>query len=111
MYTIPLNNSPNQRFYASVPINGENREFKFNLWYNSIAEYWLISVEDMVSGEKMFDNLPLLVSYGRFEDILCQLKYKQIGLAGVLPKVANFQKSMPDDTNLGTGYILIWGNN
>ena len=111
MLVVPLTNSPNQSFYSSIPINGENREFKLELWYNYEANYWLLSATDLMANKKLFTNLPLLVSYGRFANILCQLAYKQIGFSGVLPRVSEFPESMPDDENLGTSYILIWGDN
>lgn len=110
MLVVPLTNSPNQTFSIVLPVDGENRSFKFELWYNEIAEYWLISATDTKTNTKLFDNLPLLTSYGEYFNILNQLSYKKIGTAGVLPQIGEFQKSMPDDTNLGKEYVLIWGD-
>ena len=110
MLIVPLSNSPNQTFNIVVPVDGENRTFKFDLWYNEVAEYWLITATDTKTNTKLFDNLPLLTSYGEFFNILTQLTYKKIGTAGVLPNSADFKKSMPNDKNLGTEYVLIWGD-
>lgn len=111
MYIIPLTNSPNQNFNCVIPINGENRSFNIKLWYNEQAEYWLMSLTDVKSGVLQFDNLPLLTSNNNFFNILCQLKYMNIGICGVLPRVVEFKESMPNDKNIGEDYILIWGDN
>lgn len=111
MYKVPLTPAPNQSFQVSIPVNRENRNFKFDLWYNYQAEYWLLAVSDLTSNKMLFDNIPLLVSYGKFFNMLCQLGYLQIGICGVLPNVSDFSKSMPNDENIGSSYVLVWGDN
>ena len=108
MYKIPLTNSPNQTFNCIVPVNGENHNLRFTLWYNYKAKYWLMSIFEITENKEMFENLPLLVSKGRFENILCQLGYMDLGMAGVVPLIDSLEN--PDNTNLGTAYILLWGD-
>ena len=110
MFVVPLTTLPNQTFNIVIPVDGVNRTFKMDLWYNEVAEYWLLSCTDIKTDEVLFRNLPLLTSMNTTFNILRQLSYKEIGMAGVLPRVIEFSKSMPDDTNLGSEYVLVWGD-
>lgn len=110
MVKIPLTNSPNQKFICTVPVNGENKNFRFELWYNYQAEYWLFSLYDISTESYIFSNLPLLSSNYKFYDILYQLDYMKIGVCIMLPLIID-KKSAADDKNLGTSYVMIWGDN
>lgn len=110
MVKIPLTNSPNQKFTCAVPVNGENKNFRFELWYNYQAEYWLFSLYDISTESYIFSNLPLLSSNYKFYDILYQLDYMKIGVCIMLPLIVD-KKSAADDKNLGTSYVMIWGDN
>ena len=109
-YRIPLSPYPNQTFSASIPVNDENKDLKFELSYNSVAGYWMMTVSDVQTEEVIFSQLPLLCSFGDFCNMLRQLDYKLIGSAFVFP--VNFTKaSMPNDKNLGSDYTLLWSDN
>lgn len=110
MVRIPLYPYPNQTFQCRVPVNGGNKNFRFNLWYNEQAEYWLLTLVDVDKEETIFANLPLLASKNNFADMITQLDYKMIGMCFVIPQITD-KASAPDDENLGTGYIMIWGDN
>ena len=71
---------------------------------------WLLSLSDVDTETLIFDNLPILSSGIYFHDILHQLDYKRIGMCMIVP-VINDKRSMPNDKNLGSGYIMIWGDN
>lgn len=110
MYKIPLTNSPNQTFSITIPINGENKTFVFNLKYNYQAKYWLLTIEDYETEQILVSNIPLLSSTFDFASILKQFEYKLIGNAYVVP-VYNQSLSMPDNKNIGTDFALMWGDN
>lgn len=110
MYKIPLSPQPNQTLTCTIPINGDNVSFKFKFWYNEQAQYWLMSIFDSREEKEILSNIPLLFSYYKYFNILCQFGYMRIGMAFVYPKIEDL-KSMPDDKNLGTNYLLIWGDN
>ena len=111
MYKIPLTNYPNQSFICNVPVNGANVEFRFELWYNEVAGYWLLSLYKVLGNELLFSNLPLLHSINTYSDILCQLGYKNIGMCLIVPTFRDDRRSMPDDKGLGGAYIMVWGDN
>lgn len=110
MYKVPLTNSPNQSFKCTLPVNGGNIQFKFELWYNEQAKYWLISATNVQTGELYFSNLPLLTSKGKFADILNQLGYKGIGCCIMVP-VDDQNGSQANDKDIGKSYIMVWGDN
>ena len=49
-------------------------------------------------------------SNNKFYDILCQLDYMKIGIYVMLPLIDD-KKSAADENNLGTSYVMIWGDN
>lgn len=110
MYKIPLTNSPNQTFSVTVPVNGENKDFTFNLSYNEQAGYWFLTLSDSISQEIIFSQLPLLCSFDGFSNIITQLSYKLIGSIYIAP-LQETANSMPNDEDIGTKYILVWGDN
>lgn len=110
MYKIPVSNYPNQTFVTTVPVNGQNKSFKFHLWYNYKSEYWLLTLSDVETETVIFENLPLVSSNGQFYNILSQLQHLCIGMCIMLP-VVDDKKSQANDKNLGTSYVMIWGDN
>lgn len=110
MYKVPLTNSPNQTFQCTIPVNQTNIDFNFNIWYNEKAKYWCLSLSNYKTGEVYFSNLPLLSSRKSYSNVINQLSYIGIGMLIMLP-VSEDEKSMADDTDLGTKYIMIWGDN
>lgn len=110
MYKIPLTTSPNQTFTCNIPVNGENVRFKFFLSYNDQAEYWLMTLTRLIDNLELLTNIPLLASQSRFADTFCQLDYLRIGFCIIAP-TSEEQNTMPNDTNLGQTYLMIWGDN
>lgn len=110
MYKIPLTNSPNQTFKVTIPVNGENMQFKFKLWYNYQAGYWLFTAINLKTNSEIFSNLPLLTSKGKFANIISQLDYMGIGICVMVP-VADPRGSMANDLDIGKGYVMVWGDN
>lgn len=112
MYKIPLTNSPNQTFTCTIPVNGENKTFTFNLNYNYIAKYWLMSLSDTQTEQFIVANIPLLSSTYNFANILRQFDYKMIGNAYIAPiSSKDAAASMPDNKTISTSYVLLWGDN
>lgn len=111
MLKIPLTNAPNQKFQCTLPVNNENIQFVFELWYNEQAKYWLLSLSNNTTKEQIFVNLPLLATKSDvFGNMMCQLEYKNVGICYVFP-IKEDLKSMPNDKELGELYIMVWGDN
>lgn len=110
MYTIPLTNAPNQTFFCNIPLNGGNKKLRFDLRYNTKAQYWMMTVTDARTNEEYITNIPLLSSNYAFRNLFNQLGYKNIGKCYIYNK-AGYVYSMPDDEDLGTAFLMLWGDN
>ena len=111
MIKVPLTNAPNQKFQCTLPVNDENIQFVFELWYNDQAKYWMLSLSNKTTREQIFVNLPLLATKSDvFGNLMCQLEYKNVGICYVFPTKED-QKSMPNDKELGELYLMVWGDN
>lgn len=110
MIKIPVSNYPNQSFVCTVPVNEQNINFRFRLWYNEQAQYWMLSIDDVKTEKNLISNIPVIASNYRFCNILYQMDYLKIGVCFVVP-TNNDKKSMPNDKDLGIGYFLVWSDN
>ena len=112
MQIIPLDCSPNQTFQITLSVNTLNISLKFFLSYNGIAGYWTMRVTDPQSGTVMLDSIPLIVCSTPTVPVnfIWQYDYLKIGSAYLI-KVGTSGGDYPDDTNLGTDFVLVWGDN
>jgi hypothetical protein len=101
---IPLTSDPDQYFTCTLPVDHRNITLFFRIRYNDAAKYWVMTIADK-NGFVMIDSIPLLPS----KNLLEQYKYMQIGSAYIV-KSGKLDTDRPDDTNLGTDYILVWGD-
>ena len=111
MYEIPLTTEPNQNFKITIPVNGKNLELKFNIRFNTVANYWVMTVIDALSDDILIDSLPLLTGRYPAANILEQYSYLEIGSAVIINTSTIDISDEPNDKNLGTDYILVWGDN
>lgn len=109
LYIIPVDNSPNRTFRVTIPVDGENKTFKFRFVYNVIGKYWMLTIMDL-SGNEIISNLNLVSTFGYDEgDLLRMVRYMRIGSLFICDKDAN-TFSAPDDTQLGNAYMMAWGD-
>lgn len=101
---IPLTTS-NQAFTCTLEIDGKNKKLAFSVRYNEIAKYWTMTVTDPTIGSVLLSSIPLLPA----GNILGQYAYLQIGSAYVV-NTGNTDTDRPGATNLGTDWILVWGD-
>lgn len=110
MHKIPLTNNPNQTFRVTVPLGDENKDVTVRLNFNEEANYWLMSLSDSVTEQSIFVNLPLLSSRYYYCNMITQLDYMNIGSIYIIP-IELSNNSAPDSFDLGTKYIMVWGEN
>jgi hypothetical protein len=110
MQIIPLTTSPNHTFVATISVNGRNITLSFFLSYNETAGYWTMRIKDPSTGVIILDSIPLLTDATPGANLLAQYDYLNIGSAYLI-KVAPSETDYPDDTNLGTLFVLVWGDN
>ena len=110
MYEIPLDTTPDQRFNVVVEVGGRNISLTLHLRYNTIGEMWNMDVSDGNTGKMLISRVPLLPGEGLASDNLRQFSHLGIGTAMVLAVTDNVQTDHPDITNLGTDFVLLWGD-
>ena len=109
LYKIPVTTLPNNTFNINVPVGDENLYFKLRFTYNSIAKYWMLSIFDADTLDCIISNLNMIETYGEYADLVKLFSYKHIGALYVV-NVGSVNSSMPDDTNFGTDFELVWSD-
>ena len=106
---VPLTNSPNQEFQITLSIDGEDLTLGLSLRYNELAGYWIMAVDDQFSN-RLLDSVPLITGAWPAANILGQYAYLAIGSAFVINASNTTAMDYPDSTNLGTDFVLLWGD-
>jgi hypothetical protein len=96
-------NAPNQSFVCNIKLANRTLNMGFSLSYNVVAGYWRCSLSDPSTGIDYVTNMPLVCG----ENLLAQFEHLNIGSMWIL-KVGNVPNDSPDDTNLGTEFIMVW---
>lgn len=107
MQIVPLT-PQNQTISCQLSVDGTNKTLILTITYNTPAGYWFMSISDS-NGTMLLDAIPLLVSDFPAADLLSQYTYLGIGSAAIVPASSLSSISL-DDTNLGTDYVLVWGD-
>lgn len=105
MYIVPLTPSPNQKFTCKIPIDNKSITFNFFLRYNTEAGYWIMDIYDNKQNPIVV-SVPLICGLNLLE----QFSYLKIGSAYIVKVDNTLLTDKPDDTNLGTNFILVWGD-
>jgi hypothetical protein len=105
---VPLTTDPNQKLSITLPVNGINLTLNLTINYNSAANYWVMTIADK-TGTVILDSVPLLTGKYPAADILGQYQYLGIGSAFVV-NASNTSLDIPNDTSLGTDFLLVWGD-
>ena len=102
-YTIPLTTDPNNSFQCALTLNGTAYTLGFFLSYNTIAGYWEMTISNALTDTVLISGIPLLTGC----NLLGQFEYMGLGSAYIINSDNNSNDS-PDDTNLGTSFVLEW---
>lgn len=102
---IPLTTAPNQEFICTIPVDNKNITLKLGLRFNSVANYWVMSISDPKTNKFILDGIPLLTG----GDLLEQYRYLGLGSAFILNRGDSSMDS-PDSTSLGSNFVLVWGD-
>lgn len=106
---LPVNSDPNQTFECSLPIDDKNRRFRFFFEWNPIGEYWQFDLYDLNQGGKQLLNKQVVCSIDYpYNNILKTYTYKELGSLYVISLLPS--KDRPGYNNLGTDYVLVWGD-
>jgi uncharacterized protein DUF6983 len=107
LQVIPTTSKPNQSFKTTVTVDGSNITLQFNIGYNEVAGYWVAKITDPLTGVCLVDSLPLVSGPLNDANLLSQHTYLRIGSMYLVD-----MSGVPlTDANLGTDFILAWGDN
>lgn len=106
---LPTNVQPNQTLTANLSVDGAPLNLQLTLRYNEIAGYWCMTVQN-AQGTVLLDSVPLLTGNDPICNILYQFQWLEIGSAFVLNQTGALTPNYPNNTNLGTGFQLAWGD-
>lgn len=106
MYIVPLTTSPNQTFTSTIPVNGGKIKFNFFLRYNTEQKCWEMDIRDK-NKNPLVVSVPLVCGL----NILEQYDYLNIGSAYIAKTDSNLTTDRPNEYNLGSTFILLWGDN
>ena len=106
--SIPLTTAPDQKFSITLPVDDKNITLTMRVRYNTQANYWWISIYK--GGTLLLDSLPLVAGNYPTANILEPYAYMGIGSAYIV-KVEDTTLDYPDDSTLGSNFVLVWGDN
>lgn len=106
---IPLTTDPNQTFQTTVSVDNQNITLSLTIRYNEMAGYWVMTITDPTTNIILLDSIPLITGSYPAANVLGQYAYLGIGSAYVV-KAGAVNMDYPDDTNLGTDFLLVWSD-
>lgn len=106
---LPIKQSINQTFDCTLPINSQNRQFRFTFEWNAIGDYWQLSVVDISKGLEIVNNQPICQISFPYNNIISRLNYKGIGSLYVVNLSGSDDR--PNYENLASDFALVWGDN
>lgn len=105
MYILPLTTKPNQKFSSTIPIDGKTIKLNFSLRYNTEAKYWVLDIFDS-KNDSLIVSLNLVCGLNLLE----QYSYLNIGSAYIVKVDQSLTDDIPNEYNLGTDFVLVWGD-
>jgi hypothetical protein len=107
---IPLTTAPNQSLQVALFVNGATLRLNLNIRYNEMANYWVLAISD-ANSNLLVDSIPLVTGTWPAANILKQYDYMEIGSAYVVNVSNIFTYDYPNADQLGTNFVLVWGDN
>lgn len=105
---IAVTTAPNWQSAVALTVDGATLVLNLAIHYNEVAHYPVLSVSD-VNDNLLVDSVPMITGNYPACNILKQQAYLGIGSAYLI-NVTGTPGGNPDNTNLGTGYLLWWGD-
>jgi hypothetical protein len=106
---IPFTNDPNQTLTVSLSIDNGVKTLKLAAHFNEIAGYWVMDISDQFSNPLVF-SIPLVTGYAPAANLLAAHGSLGIGSAYVVNASGTTAMDYPDQTNLGTDFLVIWSD-
>lgn len=102
---------PDERYQiitVTLPLGRNNIRLRFEIRYLNEPGMWFLSLSNLQTGESCCRYIPLIASYGGFNNLLEAFAYKQMGCLAVIPLVEHPQSENPGLNNLNE-FEIVWG--
>jgi len=106
---VYITSDPNQSFRCVLTVDGNNITLGFQIRWNSIANYWMMTLIDINTGNYIVDAIPLTTGVLPTPNLLQPYGYLGIGSCFIID-VSGIGNDYPNSSNLGTDYIMLWGD-
>lgn len=106
---VPLTNAPNQSIAVTLSVNGGSLSLNLSVYYNRQGKFWVMDVADSLFNP-LVSSVPLIAGVWPGSNILSAFGYLGIGSAYVINQ-NGVASDWPNDTNLGTDFVLLWDSN
>ena len=107
---VPIDTYPDQVIHVTVPTqNAVNARIILHLRYNTEGEFWRMDISDSRNNE-LVSGVPLLTGKYPAANILKQFDYLGIGSAIILNMTEATDADIPGLSDLGTDFVLAWGD-
>ena len=107
---VPVDSHPDQDIAVTVEVSGKNIPLRLHIRWNWTYEYWFMSIYDGISGDMLVDAIPMVTGDYPAADLLKQYQHLGIGSALIVPVSEEVSSDRPNADNLGTEYVLVWGD-
>ncbi len=112
-HILPTIEAPRHVFLLDIVPDGVAIHAKIELRYLPAPDQWVISIWDHVSGELMINQIPLICSYGKINDLLEPFRYlrqgRGLGSLFVLKNTDEPETPDPAEHNL-LDFMVLWGD-
>lgn len=76
---LPLTEDPWQAFTLDLSIDGEAFHAQIEIRYLPAPDQWYLSLWDHASGDLLVNQIPLICSYGRINDLFAPFRHLREG--------------------------------
>jgi len=90
-------------------VDGKPLPLGFTFKFNEVSGYWVMGIFDR-AGVPLLAAIPLLTGDDPACNVLKQYAYLGVGAAFVINVSGTLVRDYPGQNNLGTDFILIWGD-
>lgn len=109
-HEIPLDTTPDQEIHITVEANKENIPLILRIRFNTEGEFWHMAVSNGTTGDMLISNVPLVTGEYPAANLLRQFEHLGIGAAMIVKVTEQTEKDIPGITDLGTDFVLAWGD-
>lgn len=107
LQVVPLSSS-SQTTTAQLQVDGAPLTLVLTVKWSAMAGYWVMTIYD-AQDNLLLDSVPLITGWYPAANLLAQYAYLQIGSAYII-NLGVATSDYPGNTDLGAGFILLWGD-